>query len=96
VKKKTDFMQKDYERVSRLLGDLFEVNSDIIEQIYCHIQKNGIGSFFNHPEAFGFSPDVVEKLNAVGMVLYGIGEKSLSDVQNTKDRGGGVIYARKL
>ena len=88
MKKKTDFMQKDYERVSRLLGDLFEVNSDIIEQIYCHIQKNGI--------AFGFSPDVVEKLNAVGMVLYGIGEKSLSDVQNTKDRGGGVIYARKL
>lgn len=89
MKKKNDFTQKDYERVSRLLGDLFEVNSDIIEQIYCHIQKNGIGSLLNHPEASGFSPNVVEKLEAVGMVLYGIGEESLSDVQNTKDRGEG-------
>lgn len=96
MEQKNKVTQKNYEKASRLLGDLFEINSVLIEQIYCHIQKNGIGSFLNNPEAFGFSPDMVEKLDAVGMVLYGMGEKPLPVVQNSKEPEGGMIYARKL
>ncbi|MEN3005966.1 hypothetical protein [Dehalobacterium formicoaceticum] len=96
MEQKNSFTQRDYERASRLLGDLFEVNSDIIEQICCHIQKNGIVSFFNTPNTFDFSPDIAEKLEAVGMVLYGMGEESLAVVQNFKEPKGGVIYERNL
>ncbi|SHH68581.1 hypothetical protein [Desulfosporosinus lacus] len=89
-------MQKDYERATLLLGDLFEIDSDIIEQINCCIQNYGIGSFFKNLKTFDFPADVAEKLNAVGMVLYGMSEESLPVAQIFKEPKGGAIYEKKL
>ncbi len=96
MEQKNTFTQRNYKKASQLLGDLFETNSDIVEQINCHIQGNGIGNFFKNLESFGFPVDIAEKLDAVGMVLYGIGEQSLPVVQNPKEPKGGVTYEKKL
>lgn len=73
--------QKHYEKASNLLGKLFEVDSDITEQINRSIQLYGADDFFNNLEAFGFSSDVFEKLQAVRVVLYGMGEETMKDMQ---------------
>lgn len=78
--------QKNYERASRLLGELFEVDSDITEQINRCIQRYGVGEFFKNLEAFDFSEDVLEKLEAVRMVLFGMGEEVMTDI--LKDSSG--------
>lgn len=82
------FNQRDYEKASRLLGDLFEVDSDSIEQIKCCIRHHGAGSFLKNLETFDFSEDVAEKLNAVRMVLYGMGEEVLTDIQKYEEPKG--------
>lgn len=66
---------KDYERAAQLLGELFEADSDITEQISSCIQCHGIERFFENLETFDFSVDIFEKLNAVRHVLFGIGER---------------------
>jgi hypothetical protein len=96
MEQKNIFKQKDYKRISQLLGDLFEVDSAIIERINCCIQNYGVGGFFNNLNTFDFPADVAEKLEAVGMVLYGMGEESMTVIQNFKEPKGGVIYERKL
>ena len=72
--------QKDYERASQLLGRLFEVDSDITEQISRCIQYNGAEAFFKNLESFDFSADVFEKLDAVRLVLFGMGEEVMPEV----------------
>lgn len=74
--------QKDYDRASQLLGKLFEVDSDITEQISRCIQYYGAAGFFKNLETFDFSEDVFEKLNAVRLVLFGMGEEVMPDVFN--------------
>jgi hypothetical protein len=71
--------QKDYERASQLLGRLFEVDSDITEQISRCIQYYG-AEFFKNLESFDFSADVFEKLDAVRLVLFGMGEEVMPEV----------------
>jgi hypothetical protein len=69
--------QKDYERASQLLGRLFEVDTDITEQINREIQHNGIREFFKSIDAYDFSKEVNEKLTAVRQVLFGTGTEPL-------------------
>ena len=71
--------QKDYERASQLLGKLFEVDSDITVQINRCIECYGIQQFFKTIETFDFSEDVLEKLEAVRLVLFGLGEEVISE-----------------
>lgn len=73
--------QENYEKASQLLGKLFEVDSDITEQINLCIQRYGAGNFFNNLEAFEFSSSIYEKLQAVRMVLSGMGEETIKDMQ---------------
>jgi hypothetical protein len=82
--------QKNYERASRLLGELFEVDSDITEQINRCIQHYGASRFFKNLEAFDFSEDVVEKLKAVRMVLFGMGEEDMTAIQKHEEPKGGA------
>lgn len=67
----------DYERASQLLGKLFEVDSDITYEISRYIKYNGITGFFRNIEAFNFPADVFEKLNAVRLVLFSLGDDSI-------------------
>lgn len=90
MEKDIAFKQRDYERASRLLGELFEVDSDITEQINCCIRRYGIGRFFKNLETFDFSEDVVEKLKAVRMVLFGMGEEAATDRQKFENPEGGT------
>lgn len=90
MEKDIAFKQRDYERASRLLGELFEVDSDITEQINYCIRCHGIGRFFKNLETFDFSEDVVEKLKAVRMVLYGMGEEVMTDIQKHEEPKGGA------
>ena len=66
--------KEDYERASLLLGKLFEIESDVTDQINTCIQYHGVELFFKNLETFDFSLDIFEKLNAVRMVLNGIME----------------------
>ncbi len=79
--------QKDYERASRLLGRLFEVDSDITEQINRCLQYYGANGFFRNLESFDFSEDVFEKLKAVRMVLFGMGEEAVLNLQKLEKPG---------
>ena len=72
------------------MGELFEVGSDITEQINRGIQYHGAGRFFKNLEAFEFSEDVLQKLEAVRMVLFGIGEEAAPDLQKLEDSVGGA------
>ena len=54
-------IQKNYERASRLLGELFEVDSDITEQINRRIRQYGAGAFFQNLGTFDFPEDVLQK-----------------------------------
>lgn len=71
--------QKDYERASQLLGRLFEVDSDITVQINRCIECYGVQEIFKNIETFDFTQDVLEKLNAVRLVLFGLGEEVISE-----------------
>jgi hypothetical protein len=75
--------QKNYEKASQLLGELFDAASNITEQINCCIQSNGISMFFENLEAFDFSEDVIEKLKAVKTVLFEIDEEAA--IQKSKE-----------
>ena len=78
--------QKDYERASQLLGRLFEVDSDITEQISRCIQYYGAVEFFKNLESFDFSADVFEKLDAVRLVLFGMGEEVMPELVTNEIR----------
>ena len=54
MKQESAIKQKDYERASRLLEKLFEVDSDITEQINRGLQDYGANGFFRNLETFGF------------------------------------------
>ena len=82
MKQDNTIKQKDYDGASQLLGKLFEVDSDITEQISRCIQYYGADGFFNNLETFDFSADVFGKLNAVRLVLFGMGEEVMWDLQN--------------
>lgn len=90
MKQESAMKQKDYERASLLLGKLFEVDSDITEQINWCIQHYGANGFFKNLEAFDFSEDVFEKLKAVRMVLFGMSEEAVPDLQKLEKPGGGA------
>ena len=90
MKQESAMKQKDYERASRLLGKLFEVDSDITEQMNRCLQDYGANGFFKNLEAFDFSGDVFEKLKAVRMVLVGMGEEAATDLQKLEKPGGGA------
>ena len=66
--------QEDYERASLLLGKLFEVETDITDQIKVCMVHYGIEGFFKNLETFDFSSEVFEKLESVRMILFGLGE----------------------
>lgn len=91
--------QKDYERASSLLGKLFAFDSDITDEINKCIQINGVEGFFKKLESFDFSPDVYEKLNAVRLILFGLGEDVLNpesiDIK-LKTLEGGAGFEAKL
>lgn len=83
--------QKNYERASLLLGELFKVDSDITGQINTCIQQYGVGIFFKNLENFDFSRDVLGKLEAVRMVLFGIGvETAMTDTPEPESLKGGA------
>ena len=63
--------QRDYERASQLLGDLFDVEADIVSQIKNGIRHNGLSEFFKNLDAYDFPQEVSEKLSAVRQVLFG-------------------------
>jgi len=88
MKQESAIKQKDYERASQLLGRLFDVDSDITEQINRCLQDYGANGFFRNLETFGFSEDVFEKLKAVRMVLFGMGEEAVPDLQKLEKPGG--------
>ncbi len=91
--------QRDYERASSLLGELFEFDSDITDEINKYIQIYGVEGFFNKLATFDFSVDVYEKLNAVKLVLYGLGEDVLNaESIDTKSKAleGGAVFEDKL
>ena len=90
MEKDIAFKRRDYERASRLLGELFEVDSDIIEQINRCIQHYGACGFFKNLKAFDFSGDVFEKLEAVRMVLFGMGEEDMTAIQKHEEPKGGA------
>lgn len=73
----TTIKQGDYERASSLLGKLFTFDSNILDKIKKYIQINGVEGFFKKLESFDFAPYVYEKLNAVRLVLFGLGEDVL-------------------
>jgi len=73
--------QKNYERASQLLGRLFEVDSDITEQINRCLQDYGAKGFFRNLESFDFSEDVFKKLKADGEL------KELRDLIDKKVKG---------
>ena len=81
--------QKDYEGASQLLGRLFDVDSDITEQINRCLQDYGANGFFRNLESFDFSEDVFEKLKAVRIVLYGMREEAETDLQKLEKPEGG-------
>lgn len=62
----------DYERASQLLGKLFEVDTDVTEEINRYIQHYGVSDFFKNLENLDFSASVFKKLNAVRLVLFGM------------------------
>ncbi len=74
----TTIKQRDYERASSLLGELFAFDSDITDEINKYIQIYGVEGFFKKLATFDFSVDVYEKLNAVKLVLFGLGEDVLN------------------
>ncbi len=82
--------QKNYEKASRLLGELFDADSDITEQINRCIQQYGACGFFKNLEVFDFSGDVFEKLQAVRMVLFGMGEEDMTAIEKHEEPKGGA------
>ncbi len=91
--------QRDYERASCLLGKLFAFDSDITDEINKYIQINGVEGFFKKIATFDFSVDVYEKLNAVKLVLFGLGEDVLNaESIDTKSKAleGGAVFEDKL
>ena len=90
MKQESAIKQKGYERASRLLEKLFEVDSDITEQINRGLQDYGANGFFRNLETFDFSEDVFEKLKAVRMVLVGMGEEAIPDLQKLEKPEGGA------
>lgn len=80
--------RKNYEKASRLLGELFDADSDITEQINRCIKHYGANGFFKNLENFDFSEDVFEKLKAVRMVLFGMGEEAMTNMLSKRSEGG--------
>ena len=85
--------EQNYDKASELLGKLFDATSDVSDQIRSYIRTNGVSRFFDNLSDYDFSPDVVEKLQAVRDVLYGLDREMLlvgdGSVKNT-DRIGGL------
>ena len=94
----TTIKQRDYERASSLLGKLFAFDSDITDEINKCIQINGVEGFFKKLESFDFSADIYEKLNAVRLVLFGLGEDVLNpesvDIKSKALEGGAGFEAK--
>lgn len=88
MEQNTAIKQKNYERASQLLGELFDAGSDITDQINCCIQHNGVDGFFENLGAFDFSGEVLEKLEAVKVVLLGLSGEAM-------DTGGGVAHEER-
>lgn len=61
----------DYERASKQLSKLIDADCDVAQQINNCIQHYGVVKFFTKLDTFEFSPEIVEKLRAVKVVLYG-------------------------
>lgn len=62
----------EYEKASRLLSKLIDADSDIADQINTLVQRQGVANFFKNLKKQELSPDVLEKLQAVKLVLRGL------------------------
>lgn len=73
----TTIKHNEYEKASRLLGELFELDSHVEQQINCYMQHYGIIRFFNELESLELSSDVIRKLSSVRDILSSLkaGEK---------------------
>lgn len=69
--------QSNYERASQLLGKLFDVDSDIVEQINTGISHNGIRGFFKNLDAYDFTGEVYSKLTTVRHMLFATRTESM-------------------
>lgn len=90
--------QEDYQRASLLLGKLFEVETDITDQINTCMGHYGVEGFFQNLETFDFSAEVFEKLDAVRMVLFGLGEEVVPKgfIEKMTGAKGGQGHEEKL
>ncbi|MHB1454216.1 MAG: hypothetical protein ACYCYM_09745 [Saccharofermentanales bacterium] len=71
--------EQNYEKASELLGRLFGSAPDVAGQINSCIKANGVAMFFDCLDRYEFSPDILEKLQAVRSVLYGLEENDRWD-----------------
>lgn len=69
---KNQIKNSDYEKASKLLSKLIDADSDVAEQINNLIQQQGVSKFFKNLEKHELSPDILEKLQAVKLVLLGL------------------------
>lgn len=69
---KNQIKSTEYEKASRLLSKLIDADSDIADQINTLVQRQGVANFFKNLKKQELSPDVLEKLQAVKLVLRGL------------------------
>lgn len=79
---KNQIKSTDYEKASKLLAKLIDADSDLTEQINNLIKQQGVAKFFKNLEKHELSPDILEKLQAVRLVLLGL------DALNSKVKRG--------
>jgi hypothetical protein len=70
---KNQIKSTNYEKASKLLSKLVDADSDAAEQINSMIRQQGIARFFKNLNKQELSPEVLEKLQAVKLVLFGLG-----------------------
>jgi hypothetical protein len=69
MKQQMDIKPQEYEKAVHLLTELLELDTGTEEKINKYIRNYGIGNFFNNLEAFNFSPETFEKLQALRSIL---------------------------
>jgi len=66
---KKQIKNQDYANASKLLSSLIGAEAKVEQQINNYIQHYGVTNIFSKLDAFGFAVDIVEKLNAVKVIL---------------------------
>jgi hypothetical protein len=78
-----DFKKRDSscDEACKSLGKLISVDQETTRLIREQISKNGVQYFFENLENFGFSPDNLEILESIRLVLIGMGDLKPLDVR---------------